>query len=885
MTDATMPDVPAPTPDGSRRSVVYKRDKKTKSSVLLVDRLAGRVITIGGFFVILTVFAIMLFLVVVAMPLFGTGTASEARRYTLDLTGEHVISTSVDEYRTLGLELSKDGKLTAFHVPTGRRLAGLAFDFANSSGTSVTPTAFARTLQGDDVAFGFPDGTIRLGSLAIASSIMPAASLPANLTTLPGGDRTDGVAIYLNVAGNQVRRLQPAVALEAPAQVAPQGTAIRFLDYRVGGTAERPVKIFASIDEHGTARLSSAYAQVNMMTGETSTTIANSEVPTGIDVGDIASVLLNTSGDRLLVATNDGMVRRFDTRDPAHAKLAETARLLPAGVKPTAIAYLNGENSLIVAGADASLSIWSQIDRKSPTTTDGNVLTKIHDFGAQPAPLEHFAVSQRTRLFIGADAKGEVALYHATTERRVLTFPSGGKLSPVAALILAPRDNGVLAVGKDGEVRNWTFDVPHPETTIGSLFGKVWYEGYPEPGYTWQSTSGTDSAEPKLSLVPLIFGTVKGAIYSLVFAVPIALLAAIYTAEFMHFRVRAIVKPVMELMASLPSVVIGFVVALVLSPIVENWIAAIVIAFGVIPLTLIGLAFLWQLLPQPVALRLDGIPKLIAFFIAMFIGVWAAMQLGPLVERGFFGGDFKAWTSGSGSAAPFIFLLMLPLSFIVVFSLGGRILGQSWRDRLRQKPYHIAGAFELGRWLGLTVVAFAAAALAATLLGGAGFDARGGIVDTYIQRNTLIASFGMAFAVIPIIYSIAEDALGAVPEHLRSASLGCGATRWQTAAWVILPTAGSGIFSAIMIGLGRAVGETMIVVMATGNTPILDWSLFNGLRALSANINVELPEAVKDSSLYRTLFLCGLVLFVMTFVLNTLAEVVRQRFRKRAAQL
>ena len=162
----------------------------------------------------------------------------------------------------------------------------------------------------------------------------------------------------------------------------------------------------------------------------------------------------------------------------------------------------------------------------------------------------------------GADATGEVALYHGTTERRVLTFPGGDK-APLSALILAPRDDNVLAIDEKGGVRLWAFNVPHPETTFTSLFGKVWYEGYPEPGYTWQSTSGTDSAEPKLSLVPLIFGTIKGAIYSLLFAVPIALLAAIYTAEFMHHRVRAVVKPVMELMASLPSVVIGFVVALV----------------------------------------------------------------------------------------------------------------------------------------------------------------------------------------------------------------------------------------------------------------------------------------------------------------------------------
>jgi len=158
-------------------------------------------------------------------------------------------------------------------------------------------------------------------------------------------------------------------------------------------------------------------------------------------------------------------------------------------------------------------------------------------------------------------------------------------------------------------------------------------------------------------------------------------------------------------------------------------------------------------------------------------------------------------------------------------------------------------------------------------------------VGTYVQRNSLIVGFVMGFAVIPIIYTISEEALSAVPAHLRSASLACGATPWQTAVRVVLPTAASGILGAAMVGLGRAVGETMIVVMAAGNTPLLDINPFNGLRALSANIAVELPEAVKDSTLYRTLFLAALILFAMTFVVNTIAEVVRLRFRRRAFQL
>jgi phosphate transport system permease protein len=152
---------------------------------------------------------------------------------------------------------------------------------------------------------------------------------------------------------------------------------------------------------------------------------------------------------------------------------------------------------------------------------------------------------------------------------------------------------------------------------------------------------------------------------------------------------------------------------------------------------------------------------------------------------------------------------------------------------------------------------------------------------TYDQRNSLVVGVAMGFAVIPIIFTIAEDSLSNVPQHLVAGSLALGATRWQTALRVVLPTASPGIFSAIMIGFGRAVGETMIVLMATGNTPVMDWSIFNGFRALSANIAVELPEAPVGGTLFRVLFLAAFLLFVMTFLVNTAAELVRLRLRKK----
>lgn len=156
---------------------------------------------------------------------------------------------------------------------------------------------------------------------------------------------------------------------------------------------------------------------------------------------------------------------------------------------------------------------------------------------------------------------------------------------------------------------------------------------------------------------------------------------------------------------------------------------------------------------------------------------------------------------------------------------------------------------------------------------------------SFDQRNALVVGIAMGFAVIPTIFSIAEDAIFSVPKHLSYGSLALGATPWQSLVGVVIPTASPGIFSALMIGMGRAVGETMIVLMATGNTPIMDANIFEGMRTLAANIAVEIGETEVDSSHYRVLFLAAFVLFIFTFVVNTIAETVRQRLRTRYGNL
>jgi phosphate transport system permease protein len=356
-----------------------------------------------------------------------------------------------------------------------------------------------------------------------------------------------------------------------------------------------------------------------------------------------------------------------------------------------------------------------------------------------------------------------------------------------------------------GNLRHLFIHNPYPEVSFSTLFNKIWYEGYSEPEYIWQSSAATEEAEPKKSLTPLILGTVKGAVFAMIFAIPLALLGAIYTSQFMSVRLRKIVKPAIEFMAALPSVILGFLGALFFAPLLEKHLFVILISVISIPCFAILTLLAWRSVPKEITRKLPHEADVTILVLGLLAGFMICVWLGPVAEKIIFG-DFKYWLSN-------------------VLNI------------------------------------------------------------TYDPRNSLVVGFVMGFAVIPIIFTICEDSLNSVPKHLVTASLSCGATQWQTAVRVVLPVALSGIYSAIMIGFGRAIGETMIVLMATGNTPIMDFNPLKGFRALSANIAVEIPEAPIGESLYRVLFLSGLILFSITFVVNTLAELIRLRLRRKFSAL
>lgn len=863
----------------ARQSAVAqrRRDKSTRKAVLLSDRLAAWGITIGGLLVIFAVIGIMVFLVKVAVPLVGGGQTLAHVQYALP--AKKTIWLNVDEYATLGVRVAADGAYRVFHLQTGRSVTDGQLDFGGQSATAV-----GGVVQRDKVAFGFPDGSVRFAELAFEVDVLRNPDLPDSAEDLDARDRLAGDAVYRALPGGQVRRVRLRAEVQEPTIVAP--AAIVALAYRVGGTAERPTRSFVTVDAEGVGRLSRASSKLNVMTRKLTTQVRSTELPPIPKGTKVTAVALNTLADTVLVSTDDGRIIRFDARNFDRPTLSETITAFDDGSTITRMEYLNGEQALMIGGSNGALDVYFKLSPQQGAAADGYKLVRARVHEPHGAAVTGISVSQRDKSLVTQAANGEVWVRHSTSDQVLLRYDHGGRQEGDSQLILLPRVDGVVRIASTGETDFWSFDYPHPETTLDSVFGKIWYEGYEEPTYTWQSSSGTDVFEPKYSLVPLIFGTIKATIYSLMFAIPIGLLGAIYTSEFVGYRVRATVKPMMETMESLPTVVVGFIAALVLAPIVETWIAAVLLAFIALPMALMLAAFLWQLLPLDAVLRLNGLPKFAFMFVVIALSLYLAYALGPAFERVFFYNDFMAWTNGDvGTGTPFMVLVLLPVAFFAARWLLHKAVGDRLRDYQRGLTKSRAGMVDVARWAGLLAGAVALSLVAASALTALGFDPRGGLVDTYVQRNALVVGFVMGFAIIPTIYSLAEDALSSVPDHLRSASLAAGATPWQTAKWVILPTALSGVFAACMIGMGRAVGETMIVLMAAGNTPVLDWNIFNGLRTLSANIAVELPEAPQDSTHYRMLFLAGLTLFVMTFTINTVVETIRQRFRKRVFQL
>ncbi len=855
------------------------RRRKTSLRVKVSDLVARWVIAIGGIGTIAAVLTVGLYLVWVAAPLFFPSKVETVQTLGAvehrDPTGTYRLG--VNDYETLSWVLLPDGRFDVIRLDTGESIETVDID------GDQTLTAFGYNAQHSQIAVGYDDGSIRLGTIDFEMGFVDLDDAPERARTLAMGETAVvGPLLYERVNEEQLRTQRFAVELNDPAPLSP-GNAVRLIDISVRPTGP----IIAAVTADGSLHVKVISQRRNMLTGKTTVSFSGGQAPIEDfeTLGMPRALLLAGVADNAALVWADGRLDRYDTRDPSSPVVVETVDVVPdAGTELTALTMMLGKTSIVAGDSHGNVGVWFRIKPEEDTTADGSTLVRAHFFEGVGSPVTALGESLRSRLLSAGFEDGSAALYQVTVGREVGRTPIGESVAAVRAIVVAPKEGAMYGLSDESLLR-WNIDAKHPSVTVSALFGKIWYEGYENPAHVWQSSSGTDDFEAKFGLMPLIFGTVKATVYSLIFGAPLALLAAIYTSEFLHPKARMRIKPLIEMMASLPSVVLGFLAALIFAPFVEDILPQTLAVFATLPLTLLAGAHLVQLLPER-AMRIAERYRLVLMMACLPIGVGLAVVVGPIFESVFFSGDIKAWLDGQvGNGAGGWLLLLIPVSAVVIAFCTARFVRPALRAKgggwSRQK---LAFA-SLAVFVGAVIATFGLATLVSEGLALVDIDPRGGFVGTYVQRNAMVVGFVMGFAIIPIIYTLAEDALSSVPEHLRSASLGAGATQWQTATRVVIPVAMSGLFSALMIGFGRAVGETMIVLMAAGNTPVMDWNIFNGFRTLSANIAVELPEAVQGSSHYRVLFLAALCLFIMTFLVNTVAEVVRQRFRKRAFQL
>ncbi|MEP6559327.1 MAG: ABC transporter permease subunit [Burkholderiales bacterium] len=182
-------------------------------------------------------------------------------------------------------------------------------------------------------------------------------------------------------------------------------------------------------------------------------------------------------------------------------------------------------------------------------------------------------------------------------------------------------------------------------------------------------------------------------------------------------------------------------------------------------------------------------------------------------------------------------------------------------------------------WLPLWLLPLLIAVVAVVVALGARHDAAAIVPSS--PWNAALVGLALGFASLPLVFSVAEDALFLVPRAHAHAAFALGATRWQALTSVLLPAAGSGLLAAAMLGLSRCLGETMIVLMASGNTPVGGFDPLIGLRSISADLALGMPEAAPGGSAYRGLLLAALILLLLTLTLSALAEIVRDRLRRR----
>ncbi|MBI2158689.1 MAG: ABC transporter permease, partial [Candidatus Rokubacteria bacterium] len=513
---------------------------------ILLDRISRRLVVSGGLVIIASILAILFVIAAEVYPLF--------RPPTVTLVGGHAApgvgagpapgeAAGVDEYREIAYWITAGGRLEFTPLKDDRPLPPVPVP--GLDGARVTAVA---AVGGSRHVLGTSDGrliplemTFDVTFTAGRRTVVPAPAFGA--PTLLDGERRPAV-----------RRMVTAAPPAGPVTIAQVGPR----ELLVQTVVEKKALI-------GPGRKETAVRPLEVA-GD----------------GEITALALDGRAEDLFLGTSRGRVVHYDLRDPESPKRGEAAPVTAAAAPVTQLGFLIGDRTLVVGDGAGGVSTWQMVP---PPAGGERRLTRVYQFQGHAGPVAAIAASKRDKGFATADAAGRILVHYGTSGHTLLALTAEAG-APLQSLILAPKADGLIGVDAAGAVSHWRLDNPHPEITLRTVFGKVWYEGYAEPAYVWQSTGGTDDFEAKLSLTPLVYGTLKGTFYALLFAVPLALLAALFVSEFMHPAVKAYVKPAVEIMAALPSVVLGFLAGLWLAPMVERIVPGLFLLPLVLPVAI-----------------------------------------------------------------------------------------------------------------------------------------------------------------------------------------------------------------------------------------------------------------------------------------------------------
>ncbi len=734
----------------------------------------------GGLSAIVAIFLIFVYLSVEVAPIFFKAKQTPiALAYPIPGDSSKTLSISLEERLALASRITQSGNVYYFKPKTGAVTQRLKLTLPDKVNISAYYKPEATSNGNEDEGGKFNLETLVLG---LSNGQILLAQTSYKVTFAKNGKRI--ITPTLNYpAGNKLI----STGGQSPIK-------------QIAGALNSEGITLVSSGGAGKLHITRLEKSGSLMEDESKMTISTSEI-TRPKNEKIQDIVLSKDQKSLYVLIANNSLLYYDISDLKKPLLLQTLPIGSENENVSQIKLLVGGISLIVGTSSGKLSQWSPVrdgqNRKR--------LQKLREFKTLTSSIIDIVPEYRRKGFLVIDRSGSLAIYYSTSNRLLLLNKL--KQTDASRVYVSPRSNAALIETRSGKLQFHKIKNEHPEISWAALWKKNWYESYQKPEHVWQSSASSDDFEPKFGLSPLAFGTLKAAFYAMLFATPLALLGAIYAAQFMAPRLRQVVKPSIEIMEALPTVIIGFLAGLWLAPIVEGSLAAIILMLLLIPIGVIAFGYYWQKLPINIRSRIpDGWESIILVPIILLVGWIIFTLIGPGIENSFFNGSLTTW--------------------------------------IQQ---------ELG--------------------------------IPYSQKNAVVVGLAMGVAVIPTIFSIAEDALFAVPKHLIQGSLALGATQWQTLKQVVLLTASPGIFSAVMIGFGRAVGETMIVLMATGSTAIMDFSALLGMRTFSANIATEIPEAEVGSTHYRVLFLTALILFIFTFFFNTIAEVVRQRLRRKYSTL